>query len=140
MALGFSLVASLLLKAGRPSLAAYLLGFGVWTVVFLTAAFTQGVRAPVVMAFPLIILGVGWVVSSRAALLMVVMVVAIRSAFWSEIDSLEYLLGLSEMAYLAIFLWLALAGAGTVSLDSLLQRSARRLASTDARISQPAVQ
>ncbi len=75
LALGFSLVASLLLKAGRPSVAAYLLGFGVWTVVFLTAAFTQGVRAPVVMAFPLIILGVGWVVSSRAALLMVVMTV-----------------------------------------------------------------
>jgi len=75
-----------------------------------------------------------------AALLMVVMVVAIRSAFWSEIDSLEYLLGLSEMAYLAIFLWLALAGSGTVSLDSLLQRSARKPASTDARISQPAVQ
>lgn len=75
LALAISLLAGLLLKVGRPSLAAYLLGFGVWGMVLLTAAFTQGVRAPVVMAFPLIILAVGWVVSSRAALLMVVMTV-----------------------------------------------------------------
>lgn len=75
-----------------------------------------------------------------AALLMVVMVVAIRSAFWSEIDSLEYLLGLSEMAYLAIFLWLALAGPGAISLDSLWKRSAGRHARADAQVSLPAVQ
>jgi diguanylate cyclase (GGDEF)-like protein/PAS domain S-box-containing protein len=73
LALILSLVAGLLLKAGKPALAANLLGFGVWGVVLMTAAFTQGVRAPVVIAFPLIILSVGWVVSARAALLMVAM-------------------------------------------------------------------
>ncbi|HMM66680.1 MAG TPA: DoxX family protein [Dokdonella sp.] len=58
-----------------------------------------------------------------AAPLIVVMIVAIKSAFWDQVDSLEYLLGLVEFAYLAIFLWLSLAGPGAVSLDYLLQRS-----------------
>jgi diguanylate cyclase (GGDEF)-like protein/PAS domain S-box-containing protein len=70
LALAISLLAGLLLKSGRPVIAAYLLGFGVWLVVLLAAALTQGVRAPVVMAFPLIIITFGWMVSSRAALLM----------------------------------------------------------------------
>jgi putative oxidoreductase len=58
-----------------------------------------------------------------AAPLIVVMIVAIKAAFWDQVDSLEYLLGLSEFAYLAIFLWLSTAGPGAVSLDRLLQRS-----------------
>jgi diguanylate cyclase (GGDEF)-like protein/PAS domain S-box-containing protein len=70
LALAISLFAGLLLKSGRPVIAAYLLGFGVWLVMLLAAALTQGVRAPVVMAFPLIIITFGWMVSSRAALLM----------------------------------------------------------------------
>jgi putative oxidoreductase len=58
-----------------------------------------------------------------AAPLIVVMIVAIKAAFWEQVDSLEYLLGLVEFAYLAIFLWLSVAGPGSVSLDHLLQRS-----------------
>ncbi len=54
--------------------------------------------------------------------LIVVMVVAIKSVFWEQVDSVEYLLGLSEFAYLAIFLWLGTAGPGVISLDHLLQR------------------
>ena len=57
-----------------------------------------------------------------AAPLVIVMIVAIRSALWEEVDSLETLLGFSEFAYLAIFLWLAIAGPGTVSLDHALER------------------
>ncbi|MGH8772781.1 MAG: DoxX family protein [Burkholderiales bacterium] len=57
-----------------------------------------------------------------AAPLAIVMIVAIRSALWEEVDSLETLLGFSEFAYLAIFLWLAIAGPGAFSLDHLLQR------------------
>jgi putative oxidoreductase len=56
-----------------------------------------------------------------SAPLIVVMIVAIKSAFWDQVDSLEYLLGLSEFAYMAVFLWLATAGAGAASLDHLLQ-------------------
>jgi putative oxidoreductase len=52
----------------------------------------------------------------------VVMIVAIYAAKWSEVDSLETLAGFEETTYLAVFLWLAIAGAGAVSLDHWLQR------------------
>jgi putative oxidoreductase len=50
------------------------------------------------------------------------MIVAIRSAKWDQVDSLETLLGFDEFEYLALFLWIAIAGPGVVSLDHLLQR------------------
>jgi putative oxidoreductase len=57
-----------------------------------------------------------------AGALGVTMIVAIKSAKWADVDSLETLLGFDETAYLALFLWLAIAGPGVVSLDYLLQR------------------
>jgi putative oxidoreductase len=60
-----------------------------------------------------------------AGALGVTMIVAIRAAKWSDVDSLETLLGFDEFEYLALFLWLAIAGAGTVSLDHLLMRGKR---------------
>jgi putative oxidoreductase len=55
-----------------------------------------------------------------AAMLVVVMIVAIKVAKWGDVDSLETLLGLEEVTYLAAFLWLAIAGPGPISLDRLL--------------------
>jgi putative oxidoreductase len=55
-----------------------------------------------------------------AAMLAVVMVVAIKSAKWGDIDSLETLLGFEEATYFAAFLWLAIAGPGAASVDRLL--------------------
>lgn len=57
--------------------------------------------------------------------LAVVMVVAILSAKWADIDSLETLLGFEESAYFAVFTWLAISGAGKASLDYLLQQKFR---------------
>ncbi len=54
------------------------------------------------------------------------MIVAIASAKWGDVDSLETLLGFDETEYLALFLWLAIAGAGRLSLDYLLERRAVR--------------
>jgi putative oxidoreductase len=54
--------------------------------------------------------------------LVIVMIVAIISAKWDQIDSLETLLGFEEVAYMALFGWLAVAGPGPISLDNLLQR------------------
>jgi putative oxidoreductase len=48
------------------------------------------------------------------------MIVAIIAAKLADIDSLETLLGFEEVSYLALFLWLAIAGAGAVSIDRLL--------------------
>jgi putative oxidoreductase len=58
------------------------------------------------------------------------MIVAIKAAKWSDVDSLEALLGFDEFEYLALFLWLAIAGPGVVSLDHLLMRMTRRPAAT----------
>ncbi len=59
-----------------------------------------------------------------AGALGITMIVAIVSAKWSEVDSLETLLGFDETEYLALFLWLAIAGAGRFSIDRLLRPSA----------------
>jgi putative oxidoreductase len=55
-----------------------------------------------------------------AAMLAVVMVVAVKVAKWSDVDSLETLLGFEEATYFAAFMWLAIAGPGALSLDRLL--------------------
>ena len=57
-----------------------------------------------------------------AGALGVTMIVAIRSAKWADVDSLETLLGFDEFEYLALFVWLAIAGAGAVSIDHWLER------------------
>jgi putative oxidoreductase len=48
------------------------------------------------------------------------MVVAILTAKRAEIDGLTSLVGFEEWSYLVIFLWLAVAGAGPLSLDRLI--------------------
>ena len=59
-----------------------------------------------------------------AVMLAVVMVVAVKSAKWGDVDSLETLLGFEEATYFAAFMWLAIAGPGTASLDRLLVNAA----------------
>ena len=53
--------------------------------------------------------------------LIIVMLVAVISAKLGQVDSLETLLGFEELAYMALFGWLAVAGPGPVSADRLLQ-------------------
>jgi len=65
-----------------------------------------------------------------AGALGVTMIVAIRSAKWADVDSLETLLGFDEFEYLALFLWLAIAGAGALSVDHWLERRFVRLDDT----------
>jgi putative oxidoreductase len=71
-----------------------------------------------------------------AVMLAVVMVVAIRVAKWDDIDSLETLLGFEEVTYFAAFVWLAIVGPGTISLDRLLMRAAGHEA--ESKIADPA--
>jgi putative oxidoreductase len=62
------------------------------------------------------------------------MVVAILTAKRGDITGLTALVGFEEWSYLVFFIWLALAGAGPISLDALIRRRrapARRL--TEAR-------
>ena len=64
----------------------------------------------------------GFLTRISAGALGITMIVAIRAAKWADVDSLETLLGFDEFEYLALFLWLAIAGPGVVSLDACLQR------------------
>lgn len=89
-----------------------------------------GIPAPELMApvasgiefFGGILLLAGLVTRVSAGALGVVMIVAVLAVKWAEVDSLLTLVGLEEVMYLALFLWLAIAGAGRLSLDHLLER------------------
>ena len=54
------------------------------------------------------------------------MLVAIASAKWSDVDSLETLLGFEEVSYFVLFAWLGIAGPGPASLDHLVLRALRK--------------
>lgn len=69
-----------------------------------------------------LLLLVGLFTRLAATPLVIVMIVAIVAAKLGQIDTLETLLGFEEVAYMALFGWLAVAGPGPVSLDALLQR------------------
>ena len=89
-----------------------------------------GIPAPQVLApfvsgvefFGGILLLAGLLTRITAGALGVVMIVAVMSVQWPDVDSLQTLLGLEEIIYLALFLWLAIAGAGRVSIDAWLER------------------
>ncbi len=53
------------------------------------------------------------------------MVVAILTAKRPNIDGLTTLVGFEEWSYLVMFIWIALAGAGPLSLDALYRRVRR---------------
>lgn len=67
-----------------------------------------------------LLLLVGLFTRIAATPLVIVMIVATLAAKWAQIDSLETLLGFEELAYMALFGWLAVAGPGPVSLDYLI--------------------
>ena len=92
-----------------------------WGVIFpkVMTPFVSGVEF-----FGGIMLILGLFTRIPAAMLAVVMVVAIRSAKWGDVDSLETLLGFEEATYFAAFMWLAICGPGAASLDRLLVNAA----------------
>ena len=94
-------------------------GWGIpWPQVL--APFVSGVEF-----FGGLLLLAGLLTRISAGALAITMIVAIRSAKWADVDSLDTLLGFDEFEYLALFLWLAIAGAGMFSLDHLLERRFR---------------
>lgn len=90
--------------------------WGIWFPKIMTP-FASGVEC-----FGGLLLILGLFTRIAGAQLAFVMLVAIRVAKWDDINSLETLFGFEEVAYMAIFFWLAIAGAGKVSLDYMLMR------------------
>ena len=58
--------------------------------------------------------------------MMIIMLVAIASAKWPDVDSLQTLLGFEEVSYFVLFAWLGIAGPGPISLDRLVLRVVRK--------------
>ena len=73
-----------------------------------------------------LLLLVGLLTRFAAVPLMIVMVVAIISAKWSEVDSFVTLMGFEETSYFVMFAWLAIAGPGPVSIDHFILRASGR--------------
>ena len=56
--------------------------------------------------------------------LIIVMLVAIRTAQWENVDGIGSLVGLLEFSYIALLVWLGTDGPGPLSLDRLIGRVA----------------
>ena len=115
-----------------PQVIENFVGWGV-PLPHLLAPFVSGVEF-----FGGLFLLLGLLTRISAGALGITMIVAIRSAKWAEVDSLETLLGFDEFEYLALFLWLAIAGPGVLSVDHWLLRRFGRSADTAAARSRAA--
>jgi len=58
--------------------------------------------------------------------LSIIMLVALRTAQWDNLHNFSDLVGFPEYLYLVLMVWLAIAGAGPMSLDKLLARKFKR--------------
>ena len=59
--------ASELLRRGRPETAVWMMAFAIWTYTTVTSLFVGGVQGTSIIVYPLIILLLGWLVGTRAA-------------------------------------------------------------------------
>jgi putative oxidoreductase len=73
-----------------------------------------------------VLLLLGLATRFAAVPLMVVMTVAIMTARLEELTSAGALFGFIEFTYIALLLWIAVAGPGPLSLDALIFRKGRR--------------
>jgi len=71
----------------------------------------------------LLVLGLG--TRFAAVPLVITMGVAIRTALWVELDGTLDLFGREEYLFIVLLAWLAVAGAGAVSLDAIVPRILR---------------
>lgn len=101
---------------GLPKITENFASWGIpWPEVL--APFVSGVEF-----FGGLFLLLGLLTRISAGALGITMIVAIKSAKWADVDSLETLLGFDEFEYLALFLWLAIAGPGVISVDHWLEK------------------
>jgi putative oxidoreductase len=98
------------------------------------------IQAPFVAATELTggtLLVLGLATRFAAVPLAITMVVAIRTALWPELEGAIDLFGRQEFLFIALLGWLAIAGAGPISLDAIAARALRAGAAPDAAASVP---
>ncbi|MCF8176408.1 MAG: hypothetical protein K9K30_14310, partial [Burkholderiaceae bacterium] len=69
------------LARGLIQVTVKVLAIGTWLAIAGISMLTGGVRAPVIIAFPVLIIMIGWVIGSRAALITSVMTALVISSF-----------------------------------------------------------
>jgi putative oxidoreductase len=82
-------------------------------------------QAPFVAATELgcgLLLVLGLATRFAALPLVVTMLVAIRTALWAELEGAIDLFGREEYLFIVLLAWLAVSGAGAVSLDAVVAR------------------
>ena len=73
------------LRRGKIRASKVVLALGAWTAVTATALFTEGVRSPVIIGYPMIILVSAWLIHLRAGLTLTCMtIVATFVLLWAE--------------------------------------------------------
>jgi putative oxidoreductase len=77
----------------------------------------------------------GLIARLAAIPLIITMCVAIATAKGGDIEGLRDLLGLQEFDYIVLLVWIAIAGAGALSLDRLFSRRPERRQSSGAAAS-----
>jgi len=82
MVIALSLVSWTLVARGQVHAALQWLGLGLWLIAVETSVFNGGLRTPVVIAFPVIILLIGWLFDARAAVLAGAMTVLVVGGLW----------------------------------------------------------
>ncbi len=91
----------------------------------ITAPFVSGVE----LVGGILVLA-GLLTRFAAIALMINMLVAVFAYWWSEVADKLNLFGLAESGYIIMSAWLAVTGAGPLSLDRLLGKKLTRPAST----------
>jgi diguanylate cyclase (GGDEF)-like protein/PAS domain S-box-containing protein len=76
-----ALVGWFFLASGRPRACVNVLAYGVWSCATVIALFNGGVRATVIVTYPVIILMIGWMIRARAAWFTAIMTVAMTLFF-----------------------------------------------------------
>ncbi len=71
-----------LLARGKVSATVKLLAYGAWLAITAIAVISHGVRAPVVVAYPVIIFAIGWLIGSRQALFFAALTVLTTVSLW----------------------------------------------------------
>ncbi|MBP9905345.1 MAG: diguanylate cyclase [Rhodoferax sp.] len=80
--LAVGICAWVILRLGKPMLASQVLVYGVCAVTTSIAAFTGGVRSPVMVIYPVLILSIGWLSHVRAALTLTLLVAGLTLGLW----------------------------------------------------------
>jgi signal transduction histidine kinase/CheY-like chemotaxis protein len=129
MIIGVILVSHYLMTQGRQRAALYLMVAGNWCALTVVVALTNGVHAPMISAYPVLILATGWLIGAHAALYMAGLTVAVTIGLaLAEFNGLLILLDKTPIALrtaMQIFVYVIAAVLVFYAMRSMHRREER---------------